>query len=817
MPTPIVFNSVKPKTPTIRLPAKIGKKKAKKEEKVIAVKEKIVKAEAPKKTRKVKLKNVEKIEIKQVLILNAKKVKEFGKSIRKKNLKCKMKRFTPETPWGIDEKKVIEETKLRRAAELISTCKVKLLAQKKKPLKKVVKRRKPSKSAAKSAYIASCAVKIQAHIRGFLTRKAFKNFMEKQVVDFSSHMRSSNIAIEDYPDEDEEVRNIIKYEHSESNPFISILNSEEILKSLYDPLIREEFKHNRNIEHVLTSQISWRLKQQLKLQELKENDIFEMQNIAENFQNRDGLLGVFRNIIERRYEKLNAFFEDHIESMKIGLMSKRSSENFERQGVDLFFNSSQEIKQSSGELGEDIEKIWQQIETFEHAGENNSFLQDPQPLPPLTPIYEEGRYDSFVFTPETSVVFHEYSSENHALAEPLQEFFPGTPCYIEKSNPFKKADSVILDSTEDLKEPEPWKSTSSELPIIHVICDSSSMTLEHSEALKDYSSIILTPVSEKNDDLSSLEYELDLKPNETAKKSISSNLQMFEMDSPSNPFSVTVEKSLDNSEENIVTERVTSLLELIIYHDILNDNIDIFQDVEHTMRIIEDYFEKLIAAFINEATRPVVILNLYGGSVNTDGGSLLRYIDHLFLGALKEPDVITRKILNLRDPLALLQDLQDNKKIQYNGEIIFEEEKDEHSINNFEEIHNKMLIKACSESLISISHQGTSNLFNFHSRLPKNYKLADLLLTVREEIFKWNEIKSGTIPMGEILRANGDLDEDKLLFLRNKALARALYLELDENEKKWSDYRYEEATALLDLEKIIFSELSQEIIQILSE
>ena len=127
--------------------------------------------------------------------------------------------------------------------------------------------------------------------------------------------------------------------------------------------------------------------QQAKLKELKQNDIQEMKMIAEKFGNNGEIFEVFENIIERRYEKLNKFFEDHIESMKLSISTPEMTLKKESPDLDSIFNAinSKDLKQTSGQLWDDIEKIWQQIENFE---ENSSFLQDPQPLPPLTPIYQ---------------------------------------------------------------------------------------------------------------------------------------------------------------------------------------------------------------------------------------------------------------------------------------------------------------------------------------------------------------------------------------------------------------------------------------------
>ena len=84
-----------------------------------------------------------------------------------------------------------------------------------------------------------------------------------------------------------------------------------------------------------------------------------MKIVAEKFGNRNEVIEVFQNIIERRYEKLNKFFEDHIESLKSSVISRELTENIGYSDLDAIFASlnTKDFKQTSGELGEDIEKI----------------------------------------------------------------------------------------------------------------------------------------------------------------------------------------------------------------------------------------------------------------------------------------------------------------------------------------------------------------------------------------------------------------------------------------------------------------------------
>ena len=546
--------------------------------------------------------------------------------------------------------------------------------------------------------------------------------------------------------------------------------------------------------------------QQAKLKELKQNDIQEMKMIAEKFGNNGEIFEVFENIIERRYEKLNKFFEDHIESMKLSISTPEMTLKKESPDLDSIFNAinSKDLKQTSGQLWDDIEKIWQQIENFE---ENSSFLQDPQPLPPLTPIYQgKNEFGKIVSFNE------EYDHENSVKTVSFLDF-PST--YFALNKPLHKfEENEYLKLTEN--SDEPLKAQIKNTQNINILLSSLTMTLEHSEALKDYSSISSTPVTEQKVDFSSLEIDLSLKF-KNFPECYTGNQQIFNDNSLSNPFTLTIEKpSPDNSGEELVTERAISVLVHIIYNDILDSNSEIFEDIEFVYNLTEYLLEKYLILFINEELKPRPILNSDNPKIPINGSSLLSFIDVLFLSALKSPENFKNKIYEVLNPLALLDKIQNNQKFFYDRQLLFESIPDD-SPNQYVQIHNIMLTQACSEAALLQFFVNNDDIFEFRLERLDHISLSNLFLSARESMYKWNEIKTGTIPFRETISSDGRLDEEKLLFLRNKSLASLLYLELEESEKSWSNYRFEHAQIVIELENLIFDQIVTETLSFLSE
>lgn len=857
LPTPIILNFSKPKTPTSLLkPSFTPKKLSRPESKVKREKEKTklkLVSEKPKK-RKLLLKS--KVDIKKIMPEeekskkskdNHQKIKELSKNIRKMNLKFKTKKFLPMSPWGIDSNKVIEETRLRREAESTKKLRPKAEKHKKKP-KKLLKRH-PNKIT-EDKKVAS-AIKIQAFYRGYMARKVVKSYLQAaKNIEFSSQFKQSSIISETFTAEDQEVRFITERSEKPSKPkLIPILPLEESGSYQIEELKQEILTEVKEEEKAKITQISLQAKKQNKLQELKQADMQEMLVIAEKLGNKPEIIYLLNSILNRRYEKISKIFDEHLENLKNSIKGRGNKQKIDSPDLDTILHamSSKDNRQTSGEISEDIEKIWLQIEQHHDESDNHSFLKDPQPLPPLTPIIEDSIDRPGIDCPfdnpnenikgsknykcnrkfqedlsgknfEGDDLEHENSVKMESFAEsPKNMFENNTPVSLSKLvvkivPAQEKSEEGALRSfihDFDTKEPTHPKELINDINFQ----DLSSMTLEHSEALKDYSSIIPSPAIEK-EDLDSLEYEFDLKTKSSIKTSnwpITSR-QIFERDSPSNPFSITggSEKPTDHSGEELLVDRAVSLLELIVYHDIVEDS-HLFEDISFTIALLEDLINKEILTCIGEATRPKLVRHNTLTNVKSDSNSVLQVVDKLFLYFLKDTNDIKAHMQIATHPYIFLQCAHENIPVEcQKGSICCLPE--DPSLDKYTKVHTNMIINSCEEIIYRQILEFKSTLFQSLSDKIETLKLSDFFMAVRDQLVKWNDLHAGNIPGADTLNENGILDEEKLQNIRSKNLAKLLYSNLEDDEEKWVNYTAETEYLIIQLEDLVFYDLVGEVI-----
>jgi len=129
--------------------------------------------------------------------------------------------------------------------------------------------------------------------------------------------------------------------------------------------------------------------------------------------------------------------------------------------------------------------------------------------------------------------------------------------------------------------------------------------------------------------------------------------------------------------------------------------------------------------------------------------------------------------------------------------------------------HLKAVFSACSQAIVHLIGTQKSAIFDFVHWKVDQIKLSDFFISIREVLFRWNELQAGNLPSQETLKANGEIDEDKLQSLRIQSLAKLLYQDLEEDSLNWVNYLFEEEQAAIDLEKSIFSDLMLEVLQYL--
>lgn len=824
LPTPISMNFSKPKTPTcvsrssfvLKRPEKIEQtlKKIETYPKIKLVKPKKKKLEKQKKFETKKISESKLDPVKEKAKKNQEKnklIKDLGNNIRKMNLKFSKKRFVQKAKWGSSTDQPSKFSILEKIPLILLKKPKKFKEHQKSQKKKVVKktkstlptsRQEPSRPVSedsifhplRSEKFLKKITKIQAAIRGWLIRKKIKYLKEpKFSLEFSNHVSVFHSSSLSHQQEDYEVQNILsqKLDQSFSNLYKNLRSSIPSNESL---------KQDPSKEHILSAQITLRVKQSLKLKELQMNDMQEMKAIAEKFCNKDEIIEVFSNIIQRRYEKLSSFFDKSIQKLQSHLYLNYEPVE-ELDNLENFLKYGQS-KCQSVEIGDDIEKMLQEIEKIEDD-EANSFLCDPQPLPPLTPIYEELREGSQkVQDLDFDLHSHTNTSESEQLLERPSKKFSPSPEYFKINKQEQEFEPVF-------NYPKSTKFFS--------IPASSSNTIENSEAIRDFSSIATGTLIESGDNSGTLQKDLGIKPVFSIKKTIwpSSAPKFLDQDSLSNPFSITNDscKIIDLSEEDYLSERVVSLLELVIYHDFIENHIEAINDTEFVLNLTEYFIIKNIESFISESTRPKMIEHDSKLFVKTDSINILHSIDAEFTTILRNPEILKSKIFSIFNPITLLHNTQMNEKINYlslPALIQTPESDDPYSFT-----HLKAVFGACSQAIVDSIFIQKSTIFDFvHSKV-NQLKLSDFFISIREVMFRWNELQAGNIPSQETLKADGELDEDKLQSLRIQSLAKLLYQDLEEDSLNWVNYLFEEEQAVIDVEKSIFLDLVFEVLEFL--
>ena len=144
----------------------------------------------------------------------------------------------------------------------------------------------------------------------------------------------------------------------------------------------------------------------------------------------------------------------------------------------------------------------------------------------------------------------------------------------------------------------------------------------------------------------------------------------------------------------------------------------------------------------------------------------------------------------------------------------------------FENIHNKVIFDAVNQALDSFRPYGLkgppfpwSNVTRTLTyRNNRSNELPAVIQKVTKDVTEWTKTFAGTLPNSEMFRKGKtiQLDDDQLNEFREERLALVLAAEIEENEKLWVDYEYEEAQTKIDISDLIFETLVDEIVSIMA-
>ena len=548
------------------------------------------------------------------------------------------------------------------------------------------------------------------------------------------------------------------------------------------------------------------LRKKSVLRKLEEEDLMAMEEWLGGLDLRGEVRELLLKVVKRRYIKLHEHFDHWLDKLKD---SFKHLIRLEYSTSNSFLSQRQlkeRIRNHSTALCTDIEHLWERIDVIN--GNQDLLSNFASSLHTFNIIdATELRVSANLFMTEAK----SNSAENTiSLFESSKE-----PQSIFK---FEQEENKIIETPEIKTSQNESKSDVSKTNIfINIVQGSSSMSLENSKALKEYSSIQVVQDFEPINENSSIRNDLNLQPSPSPRQTMwpSASKGIFDYESASNPLSGTshFERQYDASEINLVVDRAMINLEFSIFHEILDDHLSIFEDLPFTLKMTEDYIMKKISDLIAEAVRPRIVRQSTQPQVRTDKLSMLSYIDRVFRETLKHTENFKAKLLKTFNYEKYSQHLRLNIKLNPLSLHIFPSK--HKNQDSYIEIYERALIQCCSELLYSKLESQKSTIFDLLLFKISCIKLADIFVDIRETLSEWNEIRSGSLPLGDTIRPNGELDDQKLFLKRAESLNKMMYAEILYDERYWIDWVYEEEQIIAWLESIILSNLVGELSLIL--
>ena len=661
------------------------------------------------------------------VIFDTKALREIEKKKNKKNFK----NFeSPLNKKKKGKKKVKPSFKpnilLQTSDENLSKQKAEIFQQLAELDNRVTNLRNLTKNSAKDEsfkYKTKAATKIQAWVRGFIVRKAVKDYLDHQSNNGSSDLKSSNIDYSKYEEEDEEVQ--------------------QIMGGGKEKIDSSEFYHkNKSYEKILASQMKMKIKQQQQLTELRAKDLLEMNKLAEVLGDNQEMKEKFKKMINRRYSKLGHLFEENIENIKqvlgcdqitetnlLGVLSEKVVKDSEKSLV--IRNSPLEevvlpsvrntISEFSSSFLEQLKGVPVPVDiTFDNANRGElDYIDSPEESVYSRDTVSEPMSDSVLFPsihkvppPQTSqdepnlpLISDSYSdnpalllrerSEEGALMSLVQE--------IKEDSKNEDLTEEEFDNTLNLNEEKVQKNQNN--PIF--ICEESFSSNEI-ENLAEYSSILGTPEAENS----------SFPKAETSKSKIEGRniVETFPYAKVPSGFTASMETSAEHDGFELIINRVIFTLENYVFFDV-------FQE------IMKNFEEFVMPKTEKKQKIPIKGLSSYlprESQVQTDQGSIVLLAQKLF--SIKDLYYINQKLEKVYNPLTFLSRIQENFDELEEDLQIFDYhdlEKADNSMNSsvsydlsqlnpYTMTHNKMIVDVLNEAILRNAKSNFFPLSNDH-------------------------------------------------------------------------------------------------------
>ena len=463
-------------------------------------------------------------------------------------------------------------------------------------------------------------------------------------------------------------------------------------------------------------------------------------------------------------------------------------------------------KLNSRDHSEDLENIWDRIDC---NSKNDAYLNNMDPLPPLTPIED--------FQAKQSAKGSKRPSEeiSGSITDQLKKvIFPSIE-YLSFGNIGEVSHEDVIDSpsllsidSHNSEEPseefitfgpinspiiQPYIQTEPSKPIlVNPIKINAILIDDGSNSLSDYvgmikeSSSIATPEAEEVEEFSSIHFEFNVrKPADTSL----------------NPFSVS-EETLVLDEDEIIDKSVNLLL-MFLYSELISE------------ALYDDYKAKHFQLLGK------VVLVLHEVSVRTGVGSVISFIEKVWR-KVDTSDLISR-IMDWTvhfETLGRIQGRQVNPLPLLDEEILLAAEgpsKDSFSLSLNEtpneacKVHDKMIFDLINFMLDDVRLIFNPAPWKTGQILVKSIDLDVIFKGISQEVKRFCSIGAGRIPSIAMVGNNGAVDDELLQKIREGGLAMMLASDISENEKVWTNYEIEKGQAGFDMADFILADLLLEL------
>lgn len=648
-------------------------------------------------------------------------MKLLDKIIRDDNFyKFKQKSVLFRPKWGIDDKRVISETKaLRELEKSKKTVKEKKsalsfdsnrtpLRRKKKHAKKkyqtpkqITQESEENLSAHKQEIYqklvdlnnrvnilrnnTSLGIKVQGLVKGYIDRKFFSEEVkiQKKIEEAREEKKNQELkplkVRSNYEEEDFEVQSIMK-----SKPKLTI---EKLEKSL------EENKDSRDYEKLLASQMKLKMHQQEQLKDLRAKDLNEMIKLADVLGGTQEMKEKFAVMIERRYSKLNHLFDENIESMRQVICGEEPNEiNFlqmlaENQAKHLPGSRKNSTKEFAGSRKNSTKEQMSPYDEYPLPSLrgtisefSSSFLMQLKEVPGALPIEMTVEPDSdhgddeYIDSPSEESLYSRDTLEEqfddcvkfpklvHHLSQPESQDEPNLPLISDS-----------FSDTQDLINQE--KSEEGALEnLVREIKDTNKSSSNEEESdntlkLSDPHAPVIekSPIFIKDESFSSNESGIineysSIVATPAAEPNIEFPSAEHSFKKPlRNIFETFPHKEPSPFTASIETSTETDGFELIINRVLFTLELHIFSIFYEEILNDSDFLNNLSTTSSKKSKIPVKGINsllLPENQVQTDQIAVLSFIKKL--QALKPPDEVLRKIMSIFDPFQMLSRIQEN-------------------------------------------------------------------------------------------------------------------------------------------------------------